>query len=156
MMFMIPAVYQGGKENPVAADFAPSADAVEKMMKFNEELAKAGALISLDGLHPREKGARVAFSKGKTTLTDGPFIESKEVVGGYWLVQFKSKEEAIQWAKRVPAADGDIIEIRQVFELEDYPADARNRYNENYHSHTALGVEDFTADAHRKRQKTQP
>ncbi|HEY4612845.1 MAG TPA: YciI family protein [Bacteroidota bacterium] len=135
MMFMIPAVYQGGKEKPVAADFTPPADAIEKMMKYNEELAKAGALISLDGLHPIEKGARVAFSKGKTTLIDGPFIETKEVLGGYWMVQFKSKEEAIQWVKRVPAADGDVVEIRQVFEIEDFPADVRNRYNENYHSH---------------------
>jgi hypothetical protein len=133
MMFMIPAAYQGGKEKPVAADFTPPADAIEKMMKYNEELAKAGALISLDGLHPIEKGARVAFSKGKTTVTDGPFIESKEVLGGYWMVQFKSKEEAIQWVKRVPAADGDVVEIRQVFEMEDFPADVRNRYNENYH-----------------------
>lgn len=125
MMFMIPAVYQGGKENPVAADFTPPADLVEPMMKYNEELAKAGALIALDGLHPIEKGARVAFSKGKATVTDGPFIESKEVVGGYWMVQFKSKAEAIEWARRVPAQDGDVIELRQVFEMEDFPSDVQ-------------------------------
>lgn len=123
MMFMIPAVYQGGKGKRVGADFTPPADAVEQMMKFNEELAKAGHLLSLDGLHPIEKGARVSFAKGKPSVTDGPFIESKEVFGGYWMTKFASKEEAIEWAKRIPAADGDTIEIRQVFDPEDFPAD---------------------------------
>jgi len=125
MMFMIPAVYQGGKGKRVGADFTPPADAVEAMMKYNEELAKAGHLISLDGLHPVEKGARVSFTQGKPTVTDGPFIESKEVFGGYWMVDFKSKEEAVEWAKRVPAAEGDTIEIRQVFEVSDWPEDSR-------------------------------
>lgn len=120
IMFMIPNVYQGEKGKQIESDFAPPADAVEKMGKYNEELAKAGALISLDGLHPLQKGARVSFSKGKPTVTDGPFIESKEVVGGYWHVQFKSRAEAIEWAKRVPAEDGDVIEVRQVFEMEDF------------------------------------
>jgi len=124
-MFMIPDVYQGGKGKRVGADHVPPADAVEQMMKYNEELAKAGHLISLDGLHPIEKGARVSFSKGKPTVTDGPFIESKEVFGGYWHVQFNSKEEAIQWAKRIPAADGDTIEIRQIFDVEDWPEDVK-------------------------------
>ncbi len=123
MMFMIPAVYQGGKGKRVAADFTPPADAVEKMMKYNEELAKAGHLVSLDGLHPLEKGARVSFANGKPSVTDGPFIESKEVFGGYWMTTFASKEEAIAWAKRIPAADGDTIEIRQVFDPEDFPED---------------------------------
>lgn len=134
MLFMIPAIYQGGKDKPAAADFTPSADAIEKMMRYNEELAKAGALISLDGLHPIEKGARVAFSKGKPIVIDGPYIETKEVLGGYWMVQFKSKEEAIEWVKRAPAAEGDIVEIRQVFEKEDFPDEVRDRYNEDYHS----------------------
>ncbi|MDD8018729.1 MAG: YciI family protein [Bacteroidota bacterium] len=129
MMFMIPTVYQGGKGKRVAADFTPPADAVEAMMKYNEELAKAGHLISLDGLHPVEKGARVSFVKGKPTVTDGPFIESKEVFGGYWMVQFKSKEEAVAWAKRVPAADGDTIEIRQVFDPSDFPEDVQKAAN---------------------------
>lgn len=124
VMFMIPAVYQGGKGKRVDGDFTPSADGVAPMMRYNEELAKAGALIALDGLHPIEKGARVSFSKGKPTVTDGPFIESKEVFGGYWLVQFKSKAEAIEWAKRIPAADGDTIEIRQVFEMSDWSEEA--------------------------------
>ncbi|MFA6469306.1 MAG: YciI family protein [Bacteroidota bacterium] len=125
VMFMIPAVYQGGKGKRVGADFTPPADAVEAMMKYNEELAKAGHLIALDGLHPVEKGARVSFAKGKPTVTDGPFIESKEVFGGYWMVQFKSKEEAIDWAKRIPAEEGDTVEIRQVFEVSDWPEDSR-------------------------------
>jgi hypothetical protein len=125
VMFMIPEVYQGGKGKRVEADFTPPADAVKEMMKYNEELAKAGHLISLDGLHPIEKGARISFAKGKPTVTDGPFIESKEVFGGYWHVEFKSKEEAVEWAKRVPAVDGDTIEIRQVFEPEDFPEDVK-------------------------------
>lgn len=123
MMFMIPAVYQGGKDKRVDADFTPPAEAVENMMKFNEELAKAGHLVALDGLQPIEKGARVSFVKGKPSVTDGPFIESKEVLGGYWMTKFSSKEEAIEWAKRIPAAVGDIIEIRQVFDIEDFPDD---------------------------------
>ena len=127
MMMMIPRVYQ---PNTPAAEkagegFAPPADAVEKMMKFNEELTRAGALIALDGLHPAAKGARVAFSGGKPKVTDGPFIESKEVIGGYWIIQAKSKEEAVEWARRCPAANGDVIEIRQVFEMSDFPADVQ-------------------------------
>lgn len=125
IMFMIPGVYQGGKGKRVSSDFTPPADAVEQMMKYNEALAKGGHLIALDGLHPIEKGARVSFSDGKSTVTDGPFIESKEVFGGYWMVQFASKEEAIEWAKRVPAAEGDTIEIRQVFDVADWPEDAQ-------------------------------
>lgn len=125
MMIMIPGVYQGGKEKRVGGDFTPPADAVEQMMKYNEALAKGGHLISLDGLHPIEKGARVSFAAGRPTVTDGPFIESKEVLGGYWMVQFASKEEAVEWAKRIPAAEGDTVEIRQVFEIADWPDDAR-------------------------------
>src|SRR4030067_3690933 len=107
MMLMIPGVYQGAKSQKTWADFTPSAEAVEKMMKYNEVLAKAGALISLDGLHPPVAGARVSFSGGKPKVTDGPFTESKEVLGGYWMIQVKSREEAIEWAKRVPADEGD-------------------------------------------------
>src|SRR4030042_2535402 len=105
--------------------FAPPAEAVAKMMKFNEELAKAGALIALDGLHPSSKGTRVAFAGGKPKVTDGPFTEAKEVIGGYWMIEAKSKEEAVGWAKRCPAADGDVIEVRQVFEVSDFPQDVR-------------------------------
>lgn len=124
-MFMIPAVYQGEQGKKAGADFAPPADAVERMMKYNEELAKAGALIALDGLHPPSMGARVSFKRGKPMVTDGPFIEAKEVVGGYWMINVKSKEEAIEWARRVPADEGDVIEVRQVFEVEEFPEDVR-------------------------------
>ena len=127
MMFMIPKVYQPDtpEDEKAGEGFAPPADAVEQMMKYNEELAKAGALVSLDGLHPVHKGARVAFSGGKPQVTDGPHIETKEVVGGYWIIDVKSKEEAVEWARRVPAADGDVIEIRKIFEMEDFPEDVR-------------------------------
>ena len=102
------------------ADWSPSPEAVSAMGKYNDELAKAGVLLSLDGLQPSSKGARVSFSGGKGTVTDGPFTEAKEIVGGYWLIQVKSKEEAVQWATRCPAADGDTIEVRQVYEMEDF------------------------------------
>lgn len=126
-MMMIPRVYQ--PDTPAAErageGFVPPADAVARMMKFNEELAQAGALISLDGLHPLAKGARVSFGGGKAKVTDGPFIESKEVLGGYWIIQAKSKQEVIEWARRVPAAEGDVIEIRQIFEMSDFPQDVK-------------------------------
>lgn len=123
MMFMIPAVYQGGKK--IDESFAPSAEAVAAMTRFNEELASAGALISLDGLTPPSKGARVSFTAGKPTVTDGPFSETKEVLGGYWMIRAGSREEAIEWARRVPAEDGDVIEVRQVFEMADFPDDVQ-------------------------------
>lgn len=127
MMMMIPRVYQPDAPagEKAGEGFAPSAEAVAKMTKFNEDLAKAGALIALDGLHPRSKGARIAFVDGKPKVTDGPFTEAKEVIGGYWMIQAKSMEEAVGWAKRCPASDGDVIEVRQVFEMSDFPPDVR-------------------------------
>ncbi len=125
MMLMIPRIYQNAEGKNVAVDFAPSAADVAEMMKYNEDLAKAGALITLDGLHPIGKGARISFSRGKTTVTDGPLTETNEVLGGYWMIQVNSKEEAIQWARRCPAHDGDAIEVRQVFEVSDFPADVQ-------------------------------
>ncbi len=123
MMIMIPKVYQPGTppEEKAGEGFAPPADAVEKMMKFNEQLTKAGALITLDGLQPDIKGARVSFSGGKPQVTDGPFTEAKEIIGGYWLINVQSKEEAVEWARKCPAADGDVIEVRQIFEMSDFP-----------------------------------
>lgn len=121
LMMMIPAVYAG----PTDPDFAPPVDAVERMDKYNAALAKAGALLSLDGLMPPEKGARVRYKGGKPTVTDGPFTESKEVVGGFWMIQVKSRDEAIEWARRVPADEGDIVEVRQVYELADFPPDVQ-------------------------------
>lgn len=127
MMFMIPKVYQPGTpaEEQAGEGFAPPAEAIEAMMKFNEELAKAGALISLEGLHPPAKGARVSFKGGTPSVTDGPFTEAKEVIGGYWVIDVDSKEEAIEWAQKCPAAEGDVIEIRQVFAEEDFAEDVR-------------------------------
>jgi hypothetical protein len=117
MVMMIPDVYK----RPVPADFVPPADAVEKMGKFNEELQKAGVLLALDGLHPPGTGARVAFdSSGKPVVTDGPFAEAKEAIGGYWMLQVKSRQEAVDWARRCPAQSGDVLEIRKVFEPEDF------------------------------------
>ena len=126
MMLMIPNVYQGANSKNIGADFTPPADAVEQMMKYNEKLAKAGALISLDGLHPPTSGARVSFSGGKAEVTDGPFTQSNEVLGGYWIIQANSRQEAIEWAKGAPAADGDTIEVRQIFDPSDFPEDVQN------------------------------
>jgi hypothetical protein len=95
------------------------------MMKYNEELQKAGVLLSLDGLQPPSMGARVSFSGGKPKVTDGPFIETKEVLGGYWMIQVNSKQEAIEWASRCPASDNEVIEIRQVHEFSGFPADVQ-------------------------------
>ena len=127
MMLMIPRVYQPGAPPGQRAGegFAPSAEAVTRMMKFNEELANAGALIALDGLHPSTRGARVAFHGGKPEVSDGPFTDAKGVIGGYWLIEAKSKDEAVGWARRCPASDGDVIEVRQVFDESDFPADVR-------------------------------
>ncbi len=130
MLFMIPPEYQPNpsKVKKAGEGFAPTAEAVAEMNKYNEEMAKAGILISLDGLHPLLNGARVTYKGGKTTVTDGPFVEAKEVVGGYWLIDVKSKEEAVEWAKRCPAVkvdSGAVIEVRQIFELSEMPEDVR-------------------------------
>jgi hypothetical protein len=101
----------------------PSPDLIEAMMKYNEDLAKAGVLLSLDGLQPSSKGARVAFGNGKRTVIDGPFAEAGEIVGGYWIIQVKSKEEAVEWAKRVPAPPGagsGFVEVRRIFDMTDF------------------------------------
>lgn len=118
MMLMIPAVYQGGKT--VDPGFVPDPKKIEEMGKFNEELGKALKIISINGLHPQNTGARVSFAGGKPSVTDGPYIETKEVIGGYWLVEAGSKEEVLKWVQRCPADPGDVIEIRQVFELADF------------------------------------
>lgn len=120
MMLVIPKGYENAPPNE-----APEAEAVAKMMKYNEALANAGVLLSLDGLKPPSAGARVSFAGGKPKVTDGPFAEAKECVGGYWIIQAKSKEEAIEWAKRAPMGDNEIIEVRQIQEMEDFPADVQ-------------------------------
>ena len=96
------------------------------MAKFNQSLQKAGVVLAMDGLHPPSMGARVSFAGGKPTVTDGPFAEAKEVLGGYWMIQVKSREEAIEWAKRVPGSDNEVVEVRQVQELADFPPDVRS------------------------------
>ena len=103
-----------------------SADDAAQMQTFNESLTQAGVLLSLDGLHPASKGARITAAGGKKTVTDGPFTEAKELVGGYWLIDVKSKEEAVEWATRAPIEDGDVIEVRQVFEMSDFDEDVQS------------------------------
>ena len=120
MMLMIPKGYESA-----APGTAPDARAVEAMMKYNESLQKAGVLLALDGLHPPSMGARVSFPAGKPKVVDGPFAEAKEVVGGYWMIQVKSREEAIEWAKRCPGGPNETIEIRQVQEMADFPPDVQ-------------------------------
>lgn len=120
MMLVIPKNYE-----TAAPDAMPSAEAVAAMMRYNEQLAKAGVLLSLDGLQPPSAGVRVSFKGGKPKVTDGPFAEAKECVGGYWMIQVKSKEEAVEWAKRAPMSDDETIEIRQVHEMTDFPPDVQ-------------------------------
>ena len=120
MMLMIPKGYEDA-----APGTMPDPTAVAAMMKYNESLQKAGVLLALDGLHPPSMGARVSFSGGKPSVTDGPFTEAKEVLGGYWMIQVKSKEEAIEWASRCPASDNEVIEVRQVQEFDDFPPDVQ-------------------------------
>ena len=116
MMLMIPKGYETAPPGTM-----PDPQAVSTMMRYNESLQKAGVLLALDGLHPPSMGARVSFHAGKPTVTDGPFIEAKEVIGGYWMIQVRSKEEAVEWASRCPASDTEVIEIRQVMEFGDFP-----------------------------------
>jgi hypothetical protein len=121
MMLMIPKGYESA-----APGVMPSAQAVAAMGKYNESLQKAGVLLALDGLHPPSMGARVSFAGGKPKVTDGPFSEAKEVLGGYWMIQVKSREEAIAWASRCPAGENEVIEVRQVQEWSDFPADVKD------------------------------
>jgi hypothetical protein len=117
MMFMYPGIEE--------EDWKPTAEDVAAMTRYNEELRKAGMLLGLDGLHPPGDGASVSFTTGgEATVTDGPFTEAKEVVGGYWLIQARSKEEAVEWASRCPG-ENCRIEVRRVQELEDFPDDVR-------------------------------
>ena len=118
MMLMIPKGYETA---PPDVELDP--ERVRAMMKYNEALKEAGVLITLDGLHPPSMGARVSFAGGKPLVTDGPFTEAKEVLGGYWMIDVASREEAIAWAARCPASDNEIIEVRQVQEMADFPAD---------------------------------
>ena len=136
MMLMIPKGYENA-----APGTMPDAEGVAAMMKYNEELQKAGVLLALDGLHPPSMGARVSFAGGKPKVTDGPFAEAKEVLGGYWMIQVKSKQEAIEWAKRCPGSKNEVIEVRQVQEMEDFPEDVKQ---------AAAGFDEMQAKAKQK------
>jgi hypothetical protein len=118
MMIMIPNVDE--------ANWSPSSEDAATMRRYNEDLTKAGVLLALDGLHPTAQGARVSFdATAKPTVTDGPFTEAKEVIGGYWLIQARSKEEAVEWATRIPANPGDVVEVRRVYEMSDFESDVQ-------------------------------
>ena len=120
MMLMIPKGYESAQPGTM-----PDAKAVAAMMKYNRELKEAGVLLSLEGLHPPSMGARVSFEDGKPRVTDGPFAEAKEVLGGFWMIQVGSRQEAIDWARRCPAGPNEVIEVRQVQEMADFPADVQ-------------------------------
>jgi len=114
-MLMIPLGYE-----TAPPDVQLDPERVAAMMRYNEALKDAGILITLDGLHPPSMGARVSFKTGKPLVTDGPFAEVKEVLGGYWMINVASREEAIAWAKKCPGSENEIIEIRQVHEMSDF------------------------------------
>lgn len=120
MMLMIPRGYESAGPGAI-----PGVDAVAAMAKYNESLDKAGVLLAMDGLHPPSMGARVSFESGRPHVTDGPFSEVKEVLGGYWIIDVKSRDEAIEWAKRCPGSPNEVIEVRQVQEMADFPPDVQ-------------------------------
>ena len=120
MMLMIPKGYENASPGTT-----PDPKAVAEMMTYNKKLLQAGVLLALDGLHPPSEGTRISFQGGTATTMDGPFAEAKEVIGGYWMIQVKSKEEAVEWAKRCPAAESDTIELREVFEFSEFPPEVQ-------------------------------
>jgi hypothetical protein len=115
MLLVIPKAYEDA-----APDLMPDPEGIDRMMEFNKEMADAGIILAMDGLHPPAAGARLSFSGGKATVTDGPFAEVKEFLGGYWVIQVKDRDEALAWASRAPMDDGDIIEVRRVMEAEEF------------------------------------
>jgi len=117
MRFMM--IVKASKESEAGA--LPTRELVAAMGKFNEEMIKAGVMLSGEGLHPSSKGARIAYSGQKRTVTDGPFSQTGELASGFWVINVKSKEEALDWAKRVPFTNGEVVEIRQIFEASDFP-----------------------------------
>ena len=108
-----------------AGEETPSQEFLAAMGKYNEELTKAGVFVELEGLKPASTGTRVKFDGKKPVVTDGPFAESKEVIGGYWIIQVRSREEAIEWAKRAPMSNNERIEVRQIHEMSDFPEDVQ-------------------------------
>ena len=142
MMLMIPRGYE-----KAAPGTMPAAEAVEAMMKYNKSMQDAGVLLALDGLHPPSMGARVTFSGGKSNVSYGPFAGVSEVLGGYWMIQVGSKEEAIGWAALCPASDNEIIEVRQVQDISDFPPDVRK---------AAAGLPEMQAQPIRKGDENDP
>jgi hypothetical protein len=120
MMLIMPKGYETATPGTL-----PDAKLLAAMMKYNKSLEQAGVLLALDGLHPPSMGARVSFGGGKARVIDGPFPEAKGVVGGYWMIEVKSRDEAVEWARRCPASENDVVEVRQVQELSDFPPDDR-------------------------------
>jgi hypothetical protein len=128
MMIMYPKNYGTAKPGT-----APDFKDMEKMGAYNEDLGKAGVLRALDGLTPpATMSARVTFKGGKSTVTDGPFTEAKEVVGGYWVIEVNSPEEAIEWASRIPGKDDEMVEVRRFFDLTDFPEDIQKQIAEKF------------------------
>ena len=120
-MMLLPAPAHALEKGP------PTKELVTAMCKFNEDMTKAGVLLAAEGLHPPSKGSRLRVSGGKRVVTDGPFTEAKEVIAGFWIIQVKSKDDAIEWAKRCPLPENGLIEIRQVFENCDFPPELQKK-----------------------------
>jgi hypothetical protein len=128
MMIMFPKHYQNAKPGAV-----PDLKAMEVMGKYNEQLQKAGVLLALDGLTPPSTmSARVTFKGGKSKVIDGPFSEAKEVVGGYWIIQVKSREEALEWASRIPGSDDEMVEVRRMFDLTDFDPEVQKEIQKKF------------------------
>jgi hypothetical protein len=143
MMIMFPKDYETAKPG-----WAPDLKDMEAMGKYNEELGKAGVLLALDGLTPpATMSARVTFKGGKSKVTDGPFTEAKEVVGGYWIIQVKSREEALEWASRIPGKDNEMVEVRRMFDMTDFDAETQK-----YPSNVAAEMRQFGRRQSRKPQ----
>ena len=129
MMIHYPKVYATAKPG-----WVPDLKSMEVMGKYNEELGKAGVLLALDGLTPpATMSARVSFKGGKSTVTDGPFPETKEVVGGFWIIQVESREEALEWASRIPASDDEmVVEVRRLFDVTDFDPDTQKEIQKRF------------------------
>ena len=132
MMLMIPGGYESAEPGTI-----PDLEAVNAMMKYNKSLQEAGVLLAMDGLHPPSMGARVSFPGAKPKVTDGPFAEVKEVLGGYWMIDVGSLEEAVEWASKCPGGDNEVIEVRQVQAMSDFPDDIQ----EAIESSVRLGIQ---------------
>ena len=134
MMIMFPKGYENAKPGTL-----PDLKAMEAMGKYNEQLQKAGVLLALDGLTPPSMGARVTFKSGKSKVTDGPFPEAKEVIGGYWIIQVKSREEALEWASRIPGRDNETVEVRRMFDLTDFDPETQKEIQKKFSAAAEMG-----------------